>query len=134
MENTKKFFEELIRTQEAKEILSAYEKPQNEEEVAEIYVETAEKMGVEITKDSVLAYLTQNKNGEKLDDRELEQLTGGEIRICHDTYSQRENCIWNDGCDTLVNDYDDYICSWNDEGICKNLAADGNGSFNKRLV
>ena len=50
---------------------------------------------------------------EALDDREMEQITGGRGDTCAVTYKDRENCPSTDGCDTVVNRYKSYNCFYN---------------------
>ena len=113
MENAKKFFEELAKTEEAKALFAAVEKPETDEARIAAYVEIAAKLGVALTADEVNAYLAGAAElGAELDDDELSQLVGGGDNAgCASSYQQKENCWWNDGCDRVWNDYDDYMCS-----------------------
>ena len=99
MENAKKFFEELAKTEEAKALFAAIEKPDTEEELVAIYVDIAKKLGVELTAEEVKEYLAaDNADGAELDDEELSQLTGG-AKGCWSSYNQRQNCWSLDACD-----------------------------------
>ena len=112
MEKAKKFFEEIIKTEDAKAILATTKKPENEQELVDAYLEIAKKLNVELTAEGILAYFDAIKpaSGE-LDDDELAQLTGGTgSAACQDTFQQRENCFHNDGCDISWNVYSDYKC------------------------
>ena len=114
MENAKKFFEEVLRTEEAKAILADTKKPETEPELLDAYLEIAKKLNVELTAEGILAYFDASKpaSGE-LDDDELAQLTGGTFSsTCQDTFQQRENCFHNDGCDLSWNYYSGYKCSF----------------------
>ena len=116
MENAKKFFEEVIKTEEAKAIISSLAKPETEKERIETYLDIAKKLGVQLTTEDIFAYLDAAAavaagTGE-VDDEELAQLTGGGD-VCADTFQQAENCWWNDGCDIILNDYDGYQCRTN---------------------
>ena len=112
MENAKKFFEEVLRTEEAKAILADTKKPETEPELLDAYLEIAKKLNVELTAEGILAYFDASKpaSGE-LDDDELAQLTGGgEHAECKDTFISGENCWWTDGCDVAATNYADYRC------------------------
>ena len=109
MENAKKFFEETIKTEEAKAILSAIEKPATEEERVAAYLDIAKKLNAELTAEGILAYFADEKPAYgEIDDDELAQLTGGGD-ICRNTYKSGEFCWWNDGCDKVINTYDNYV-------------------------
>lgn len=47
-----------------------------------------------------------------LDLDDLEAVAGGKSdhEECLDTFKNKENCWYNDGCDHIFNAYDDYIC------------------------
>ena len=113
MENAKKFFEEVIKTDEAKAIIADTKQPETDEERVAAYLEIAKKLNVELTAEGILAYFNaaaQPASGE-LDDDELAQLTGGAGNAaCRDSFKQRENCWINDGCDISYNYYSNYKC------------------------
>ena len=110
MENAKKFFEELAKTEEAKALFAAIDKPDTEEELVAIYVDIAKKLGVELTAEEVKEYLAaDNADGAELDDEELSQLAGG-ASGCWASYDQRQNCWTLDACDILVKRYTGYYC------------------------
>ena len=118
MENAKKFFEELAKTEEAKAIFATMEKPTDDVQLIAAYIDVAAKLGVALTVEEVKEYLASDKaNGAELDDEELSQLAGGgDNANCKSTYQHRENCWWNDGCDMYTNDYDGYKCASQDYG------------------
>lgn len=113
MENAKKFFKEIAKTEEAKALFAATKAPETEEERIAAYVDVAKKLGVELSADDVSAYFASSDNIEsgELDDEELEQLVGGgDNAACADTFKQQENCWNNDGCDKIYNEYNNYLC------------------------
>ena len=114
MENAKKFFEEVIKTDEAKAILAATKKPDTEPELLEAYLEIAKKLNCELTAEDILAYFkaaAATPASDEIDDEELAQLTGGgEHADCKDTFISGENCWWTDGCDFAAKNYADYRC------------------------
>ena len=113
MENAKKFFEEVIKTDEAKAILADTKKPDTEPELLEAYLEIAKKLNCELTAEDILAYFKAavEAASDEIDDEELAQLTGGgENAACKDTFISGENCWWTDGCDFAAINYADYRC------------------------
>ena len=119
MENAKKFFEEIAKTEETKALFASIEAPKTEEERIAAYVDIAKKLGIELTAEEVKAYLesTAEVATGEIDDDELEQLVGGGENVgCADTFQHRENCWWNDGCDRFWNEYEGYLCSGENYG------------------
>ena len=76
MENAKKFFEEVIKTEEAKTLLAATETPENEEARIAAYINIAKKLGIELTEDEINAYFATNNEADsaELDERSLPSL------------------------------------------------------------
>ena len=119
MENAKKFFEEMIKTEEAKALFESAGTPETEEDRIAAYIEIAKKLGVELTAEEIQEYYASSRMSyaQEIDDKELEQLVGGgENANCKSTYQHQENCWWNDGCDMYTNDYDGYKCASRDYG------------------
>ena len=110
MENAKKFFEEIAKTEEAKTLFASAGKPETEEARVAAYIEIAKKLGVLLTADEINAYFESASKFEsrELDDEELSQLVGG-VDTCSVTYKHGENCWLADGCDLRVNSYDGYM-------------------------
>ena len=116
MENAKKFFEEIAKTEEAKALFASVEPPATEEDRVAAYMDIAKKLHIELTAEDILAYFEADEklDTNELDDEELKQLVGGgENAACKDTYQNEENCWWEDGCDKSYNDYKGYYCSVN---------------------
>ena len=119
MENAKNFFEELIKTDEAKTIVEAMDKPETEEERISAYIEIANKLGMELTAEEIMEYYASScvSDAQEIDDEELGQLVGGaDNAACDSTYMHKENCWWNDGCDRTNNHYSDYMCKSQSRG------------------
>ena len=111
MENAKNFFEEILKTEEAKVLLAAIEKPETEEAQIAAYLDIAKKLNAELTADGILAYFKAAATGSEVDDEELSQLVGsGDHSLCLDTFAHEENCWLNDGCDVFITVYGDYYC------------------------
>ena len=113
MENAKKFFEELIKTDEAKAIFATMGKPESDAEIVAAYIDVAKKLGVELTAEEVNEYLAAvgNISYGELDDEELEQLVGGrDYSECFISYKQKQNCWFLDACDGLFIPYNGYLC------------------------
>ena len=119
MENAKKFFEEVIKTEEAKALFDATENPGTEEARIAAYVDIANKLGIGLTVEEVKEYLATSieESASEIDDTELSHLVGGK-EICAESYKDRENCWRNDACDNKSNIYADYSCSWSNKGAC----------------
>ena len=119
MENAKKFFEELIKTDEAKALIASIKAPETEEARIAAYVDIANKLGVELTVDEAKEYLSTviEAAASEIDDTELSHLVGGR-EACADTYKNRENCWINDACDYANNTYTNYSCAWSNKGAC----------------
>ena len=78
MENTKKFFEELAKTEEAKALFKSVEIPETEEARIAAYIDIAGKLGIELTADEINAYFAADKaDVAEISDKELEQLSSG---------------------------------------------------------
>ena len=92
MENAKKFFEELAKTEEAKALFESVETPETEEARIAAYIDIAGKLGLELTADEINAYFTANEvDLAEVSDKELEQLSGGSnIDTCGYLYQK----IW----------------------------------------
>ena len=113
MENVKKFFEEIIKTEEAKALIASYEKPKTEKECIEAYIDIAKKLGITLTYDGVVSYFKaagELRSGE-LDDDELEQLTGGVSSIVFaDIFDSDEKRTMSLG--------DRYVIKKNNSAVC----------------
>ena len=112
MENAKKFFEEVVKTEEAKAIFAATQKPETDEARIAAYLEIAKKLDFDLNAEGILAYFkaaAEAASGE-VDDEELAQLAGGS-EPCSSTYQHKESCWFNDGCDIAINSYDNYYCT-----------------------
>lgn len=136
MENAKKFFEEILLTDEAKKVLQFYEPPKSIEEVKKAYSDIAKKFGIDLTPDEVGEYIDEKSRfaeNAELDDDEVVHFSGGADHAdCLDTFKDKENCWWIDACDYMAYMYDDYLCSWSSKGICQLLSetstpSNGNG-------
>ena len=128
MENAKKFFEEVLQSEKAKELLSTLQKPETEQEVIDAYLGIANTLGVELTAQDILAYfsssLSEEASSNELDDEELSQLVGGAaINACRNTYLLGERCWWNDACNIFLKSYNSYLC--------RNLSGSGESAINR---
>ena len=120
MENARKFFEEVMKTEEAKNLLASVKNPETEQERTAAYLDIAGKLGVELTAEEIRAYFLSADlevcGSVELDDEELDQLTGGaggQNPMCKVTFRHAEDCWWNDGCDRFFQKYTNYLCSKN---------------------
>ena len=135
----KDFFEKLNTDPKAQELFKNKEKPNTPDEMTKAYADAAKELGFELTAEDIAEFIKEEeqeiKRGtdsaakaiEKLPDDKLENVAGGyncvetwelkpcavnlkDHRECKDTYYDRENCWFNDGCDHVINSYDHYIC------------------------
>ena len=119
-----KVLEELAANEQAKAILKEYEKPDaTDEDRIKAYVEVAEKCGYSLTADDLRAYAEEMANDVKastdkaadtvkeISDDEMEAVAGdGEHGTCRDTFKNKENCWFLDGCDWVYGRYEYYEC------------------------
>ena len=117
MENAKKFFEEVVKTEEAKALFDATEKPGTEEARIAAYVDIANKLGIGLTVEEVKEYLATSieESASEIDDTELGHLVGGK-EICAESYKDRENCWRSDACDNRWTKYSGYLCKNHNRG------------------
>ena len=130
MENAKKFFEEVIITDKAKQLISSLEQPKTPEDFPLAYSKIAKELGIELSDEEIRASFDEKLKGSitesEIDDDEMAQFTGGLNQNCASTYVDRENCWWSDGCDYYMNVYSSYRCSWSSEGACAYFNVDDN--------
>ena len=128
MENAKKFFEEALKTEEARRLLAGCKQPKTPEDSLRTYSKVAKEMGIDLSEEEITAYfeekLARCTASAELDDDELAMFTGGASSECSSTYLDRENCWWNDGCDYYMNPYSAYRCSWSYQGACAHFSVD----------
>ena len=108
MGNAKKFFEELVKTDEAKVLLANTEAPKSDEDRIAAYIEIAKKLGVELTAEEIMEYYASScvSDSHEIDDKELEQLVGGgENAQCGYSYIKDENCLITDQCNKWWQEY-----------------------------
>ncbi len=124
METLKKFMEALRTDPRAEELVKGKEKPESLEDAVRLYAEAAAALGFALTEEDIsegLKVLEEEQKAKteqakeavkELDTADLEKVAGG-IYVntdCEDTFKQEENCWFNDGCDQVLNKYNNYIC------------------------
>ncbi len=126
MEKAKKFFDILNTDPKAQELLQDCAKPEKPEDVLKAYVDIAGKLGISLTEEDIKNHMEEEKAAvksrtesavsqiEELPDDALDAVAGGkgERSDCKNTYKDKENCWFNDGCDNVYHLYDDYLCAW----------------------
>ena len=108
MENAKKFFEEIAKTEEAKALFAAAGQPETDEARIAAYIDVAAKLGVTLTAEEIKEYYASlcTSDAQEIDDKELEQLVGGgEHASCQYSYITGENCIFTDQCNKVWQNY-----------------------------
>ncbi len=142
IEKIKELLKAVKTDPEAQAKLQGLTKPADEDGIIRYYAEAAKKLSFDVTEADLRAFLaeaTADRTGktedaaakvQALQDDELAQAAGGgrsggsvhcdnNYSSCVDTYRQRENCWFNDGCDLDHNHYSDYLCEHNYNGhIC----------------
>ncbi len=126
METLRKFMEALQTDPRAEELLKGKAKPESQEDAVRIYAEAAKELGFSLTEDDIrkgikalqeeqAAKTEQAKEAvRKLELDDLEKVAGGANSAnakCGNTYEDRENCWFSDGCDNLIIVYSYYICN-----------------------
>ena len=123
MEKVKEFLEALRKNPRRKELCGGTE-PKTEEEAIQIYLKAAEAMGFSLTAEELTEGMKALEEEQKaktgkaeagvseLDLAAMEAVTGGKKghKDCEDTFKDKENCWWEDGCDSYINDYATYKC------------------------
>ena len=106
------------------------EKTLSREEAAEAYAVAAKTFGYTLTAEEILSAIQDRETkiqvrtegaAEELraiPEEEMAEVSGGgDHDICYDTYKDRENCWWSDGCDIIHNYYHGYQCKSCNEGV-----------------
>ena len=85
----------------------------DEESTIQFFVEAAKRLGVDVTEEAA-----SEVEALSLDD--LDMAAGvADSPNCQDTFLQRENCFFKDGCDQTLIGYPDYDCQHNLHGhVC----------------
>ena len=129
-EKVRELLEAFRNDPKAQELLKSVEKPSDEDGMIRCYLEAAQKLGYDLKEEELTAYVRDQNEARKaktdalaegiqnLDDSEIECVTGGkkENEECLTTFKDRENCLLNDGCDMVINEYATYRCEsrWSD--------------------
>ncbi len=115
--------EKIAKDPKASDLFRSYGSIEGSSE-AKIYSEVAAKLGYDLSEADLSEYLTKMEEHVRkrteadasaiadLPDDDMKAIAGGKNTNskCSDTYKDRENCWFNDGCDNLINFYDEYIC------------------------
>ena len=128
MEKVKEFLEALKTSPQAQKLLGQTS-PNSEADELRAYEEAAKSLGYSLTAEEISdgirklakkqkAITEQAESGiQNLDLDELESVSGGKKGHdnCEDTFKNKENCWWEDGCDNYINEYSTYVCNhlWN---------------------
>ena len=97
------------------------------EEIAAVWAKAAAGLGHSVSAEEISAYILEAegemkrkaqaaKDGiENLSEQELAEVAGGKGHSdCRDTFKDRENCWYSDGCDHIYQDYKHYVCKRSD--------------------
>ena len=125
------FLTDLSKNAEIRKYMENYTIPEGTEK-AEALADVAARFGYEITKEDLMKAI--EKQASELDDSrqaaekevvelstdDLDTVAGGALLSkggepehidCKETFKDKENCWYNDGCDYAFNMYDDYHCN-----------------------
>ena len=120
MNDVKALLEALRTDPRAKELLEEVKEPAGIEEAAGLYLDLAEKLGINVSRESMISFLQAKEKyqqaqsakaaetvKEALEDRELDSVAGGykEHNECSDTFQDGENCWFTDQCDIVFSHY-----------------------------
>ena len=116
----RKILDKLMKDPKAEELLKEYDKSKDR---SAVYAEIAKKLGYELSEADLKDYIGQCEKAvksqtkasietiEQLSDEDMIKVAGGgDKSTCLYTYKDRENCWWNDGCDTFYTLYEYYKC------------------------
>jgi len=128
MKDIAKILGGLRNNPEAQAMMKDRARPESPEEEVREYTETARKLGYDVTEEDLRNYLAETWTAlrqrteasagriRELPEEELgEAAGGGDHKECYDTYKDRENCWWTDGCDMIHENYHGYQCHLHSE-------------------
>ena len=104
----------------------------DEESTIQFFVEAAKRLGVDVTEEEIRKTAEEFAEKQKSETEEaaseVEALSLDDLDMaagvadspnCQDTFLQRENCFFKDGCDQTLIGYPDYDCQHNLHGhVC----------------
>jgi hypothetical protein len=123
IEEIKNKLEELQKDPKASELIEGHDKTDKAEAIADV----AQKLGYDLKVVDLKEYMSAMEaeikarteavadNIVSIHDDELDAVAGGSQPMgpkhgnCKDTFLNRENCWWNDGCDAINTKYWNYI-------------------------
>lgn len=123
-----KIYKDMMSDAKVHDCLMSKGKPESLEDLANVLGGVALDFGYPLSKDDLLLIIrntTEKTNSaiekvEKLSEADLANVAGGGPNdndahyVCSDTYKDKENCWFDDGCDYVNNWYPYYICKRNE--------------------
>ncbi len=117
----KKIYRDMMSDAKVRNCLMSKDKPESPDELADVLGGVALENGYQLSKDDLLALFGDRKQKtdltvekvERLSEADLANVAGGgnaANATCADTYKDKENCWFNDGCDYVINWYSQYLC------------------------
>ena len=117
----KEIYKDMMSDEKVRNSLMSESKPESLDDLANVVGGVALANGYPLSKDDLLAIFKDMKAStdeaakkvEKLSAEDLAAVAGGGNAanyVCSDTYKDKENCWFNDGCDYTYNWYPYYIC------------------------
>ena len=119
MNEVKELIRKLATDPKGKELLGAAKEPKTMEEAADMYLGFAKELGVEVSREEILAFLQlKEKNQQEaaakaeesvkmtLDDAALDKVAGGSTyTLCDETFNAGEWCWASDSCSLVITCY-----------------------------
>ena len=119
----KNIYKDMMSDEKVRSCLATKDKPESLDDLANVVGGVALENGYPLSEDDLIALFKEMKEStdevakkvEKLSEADLAAVAGGGGNnaanyICADTYKDKENCWFNDGCDFTYNWYPYYIC------------------------
>jgi len=129
-EEIARILEEVRTNGKAAEELRRMDAAAVPEEAGRAWAGAAAALGHRVTAGEIREYILEaeaemkrraRETGEEirsLSDEELGEVAGGKDHSeCKDTYKDRENCWFNDGCDIVNHHYKDYKCHYDNKDV-----------------
>ena len=128
-----KFLESIKANSQLKDDIPLYLEGKNEDEIIKYFAKLAPTLDFDITEEDFREFFKSDNQDLKertdatiakvkeIDLSELETVSGGFANgshgNCYDTFLDKENCWFNDGCDLNINPYNNYLCANTNQGI-----------------
>ena len=116
MNEVQELIRKLAMDPKGKELLAGAKEPETIREVADMYLGFAKELGIEVSREEILAFMRQKEKAQQaasekaekavkvaLEEQDLEKVAGG--AECADTYQEGEMCWFTDSCSIIIKSY-----------------------------